>query len=312
MNTTELLKDLAGVKRKQVPLWHEMERVKHKHAIKVRSCGSYLELREWLDHDGKCTVQTANFCKKAVICNLCAIRRSAKLCKAYEAKILEVMSDPKNANLFPVMITLTVKNEEDCAERFEHLKQSFTKLKKKANNWKLRKTKDCAPPEFAKVKGGVSSYEVKVGKGGKWHPHMHLFALLECRIDPYALSREWLEITGDSKIIDVRACKNGVLPALIEVLKYATKFSAMAPAEILEVERVVKGTRLCNPLGILRGVHAEEIDHDEQLDGDYIDYIAHFLYSKNGYNIKQKKEVHEDVKAEVRRRLDEEQATRYR
>jgi len=308
LNTTELIKDLARVKRKQAPLWEEMRRRNHKHSIKVRGCGSYLELREWLEHDGQCTVQTANFCKKSVICNLCAIRRSAKLCKAYEAKILEVLSDPHHVNLKPVMITLTVKNEDDCRERFLHLKHSFRKLTRKASDYKRRKNKEGAPPEFCKVSGGVYSYEVKRGRGGKWHPHLHIFALLENWIDCEALSQEWEEVTGDSKIIDVRECQGGILKGLIEVLKYTTKFSEMSPADILTVEETVQGATLVNPLGILRGVQVEELDHDEQLDGDFIDYIALFMYQKNGYRLKLKRELHDDDEpsAEGARRIEEE------
>lgn len=283
-----------------------MHEVNHPAAVKVRGCGSYLELREWLDHDGKCTVQTANFCKKAVICNMCAIRRSAKLCKAYESKILEVLASPGTAHLKPVMLTVTVKNGEDCRDTFLHLKDSFRRLQRKANDYKRRKNKDGIAPEFVKVLGGVYAYEIKKGKGGKWHPHLHMFALLDDWIDQEKLSREWLEITGDSFVVGVTACKGGVLKGLIEVLKYTTKFSEMSPADILIIEQTVRGANLVAPVGVLRGVKVGEIDHDEQLDGDYIDYIAHFLYSKNGYKLKLKSDVHEDVVSEGQRRMAEE------
>jgi hypothetical protein len=306
LNTSELIKDLARVKRKQAPLWEHMHRVNHPAAVKVRGCGSYLELREWLDHDGQCTVQTANFCKKAVICNLCAIRRSAKLCKAYEAKILEILSRPDSAHLKPVMLTFTIRNRDELHDGFEHLKSSLQKLMKKANNWKQRKTKPEIVPEFVKVLGGVRSFEIKMGKGGRWHPHAHIFALLDDWIDQEKLSQEWLEITGDSFVVGVTACKGGILKGLIEVLKYTTKFGDMTPAQILEVAEETRNAQLSSPFGILRNVKVEEIDHDEQLDGDFIDYIAHFLYSKNGYKLKRKGDVHEDVTAEGERRMEEE------
>ena len=307
LNTTELIKDLAKVKRKQAPLWEHMNTVKHRYYSQVRGCGTYLELREWLDHDGQCTVQTANFCRKSVICNMCAIRRSAKLCKAYESKILQVLSTPEHCHLKPVMLTITVKNGEDCRDTFLHIKNSFRKLQRKATNWKNRMNRDSLiKPEFAKVLGGVYAYEIKTGKGGKWHPHLHMFALIEDWIDQEKLSQEWLELTGDSFVVGVTACKNGILKGLIEVLKYTTKFSEMKPADILTIEETVRGTTLTSPVGILRGVKVEELDHDEQLDGDFIDYIAHFLYSKNGYRLKLKSEIHEDTIAEGERRIQEE------
>lgn len=288
-----------------------MQRVNHPAAVKVRGCGSYLELREWLEHEGKCTVQTANFCKKAVICNLCAIRRSAKLCKAYEAKILELYADPKNANLKPVMLTFTIKNRDELHDGFQHLKSSLQKLMKKSADYKRRKNKSETPPEFVKVLGGVRSFEIKKGKGGKWHPHAHIFALLDDWIDQPKLSQEWLEVTGDSFVVGVTACKDGLLKGLIEVLKYTTKFGDMAPAEVLEVAAETRNAQLTSPFGILRGVQYEEIDHDEQLDGDFIDYIAIFMYQKKGYRLKLKREFHDDESpgAEGLRRMNEEAET---
>jgi hypothetical protein len=308
LNTSELIKDLAKVKRKQTPLWEHLRQERHALAHRVRSCGSYLELREWLDHDGQCTVQSANFCKKATLCNMCAIRRAAKLTKAYESRISQVMQQPGNEHLTPVMITITIKNREDFAEGFNHLKQSFTKLMKKASDYKRRKNKLGAPPEMAKVRGGVYSYEFKIGKGGKWHPHLHMFALLDCYIDQPAFSREWLEITGDSFVVGVTECKGGILPGLIEVLKYSTKFSDMTPAQTVEVYEKTKGRTLVSPVGILRGVSVEDLDSDEQLDGDFIDYVAIYLYQKNGYRLKLKRDLHEDdeVSEEVQKRLKEE------
>lgn len=308
MNTTELIKDLAKVKRKQAPLWGYMAEVKHELTQKVRSCGSYLELREWLDHDHQCTVQSANFCKKPTLCNTCAIRRAAKMTKAYEQRINQIMEAQDNAHLVPVMLTITIKNRDDFFEAFMHLKNSFTKLMKKANNWKIRKNKPEICPEFVKVVGGVYSYEFKVGKGGKWHPHLHMFALIDEYIDQQALSDQWLEVTGDSFVVGVTECKNGILAGLIECLKYSTKFSDMTPEQTVRVYEQTKGKTLLSPVGILRGIKVEDIDSDEQLDGDFIDYVAHYLYSKNGYRLKLNTDVHQDVVEEGQRRIEEEKS----
>ena len=295
MKTTELLKDLAKVKRKQAPLWEHLGKVEHPAFFKIRACGAYLELREWLDHEGKCTVQTANFCKNHVMCNMCAIRRSARLCQAYEAKALQVLGDPKTAHLMPVMITLTIKNRDDLDDAFNHLKHSFTKLLKRSNNQKSRKVKPPVMDELTKSAGGVYAFEIKKGRAGQWHPHIHFFALLEDYIDQEKLSNEWLDITGDSFVVGVTACKNGILKGMIEVLKYTTKFSEMKPHEIVEISNMSRNRILCAPVGILRGIKVKPMDQDDQLDGAYIDYIAHFLYRKNGYKLKLKAEVHETV-----------------
>lgn len=206
---------------------------------------------------------------------------------------MQVLGDPQNAKLKPVMITITIKNKDDIHEAFDHIKHSFTKLMKRANNHKNRKNPPLVMDEFCKVVGGVYAFEIKKGKGGKWHPHIHFFALLNDYIDQEKLSSEWFDITGDSFVVGISECKKGILKGLIEVLKYTTKFSEMKPAEIVEISNMAKNRTLCSPVGILRGVKVQPIDEDTQLDGAYIDYIAHFMYRKNGYKLKLKAEVHE-------------------
>ena len=44
-------------------------------------------------------------------------------------------------------------------------------------------------------------------KTGEWHPHVHMFALLDTWIDQEHLSETWHEITGDSFIVDIRRVK---------------------------------------------------------------------------------------------------------
>ena len=44
-------------------------------------------------------------------------------------------------------------------------------------------------------------------KTGEWHPHVHMFALLDTWIDQEHLSETWHEITGDSFIVDIRRKK---------------------------------------------------------------------------------------------------------
>jgi hypothetical protein len=218
------------------------------------------------------------------------------------------MQEPGNEDLIPVMLTITIKNRDDFTDAYNHLRQSFTKLLKKANNWKMRKNKPELVPEFVKVIGAVYSFEFKIGKGGQWHPHLHMFAMVEDYIDQPKLSSEWFEITCDSFVVGVTECKNGILSGLIEVLKYSTKFSDMTPAQTVEVFEKTQRRALVSPLGILRQVPLGDFDSDEQLDGDFIDYVAHYLYRKNGYKLKLKADVHDDVKEEASRRLAEEKA----
>ena len=41
----------------------------------------------------------------------------------------------------------------------------------------------------------------------EWHPHIHMFALLDDWMDQEQMSKTWHEITGDSFIVDIRKVK---------------------------------------------------------------------------------------------------------
>jgi hypothetical protein len=191
------------------------------------------------------------------------------------------------------MLTFTIKNREDITDALNHLKLNFGKLWKRSRNQLRRVNPPESYDELCKVAGGVYSIEIKRGKGGLWHPHIHMFALLTGYVDQDKLSQEWLEMTGDSFIVGVTKCDNGIMAGLIEVLKYTTKFSEMEPVDIVEIADCAQGKTLTSNLGILRGVAVDIGSADDQLDGDYIDYIAHFMYRKNGYRLKLKAEVHD-------------------
>ena len=44
-------------------------------------------------------------------------------------------------------------------------------------------------------------------KTGEWHPHIHMFALVDNWIDQQEFSEYWHSLTGDSMVVDVRRAK---------------------------------------------------------------------------------------------------------
>ena len=44
-------------------------------------------------------------------------------------------------------------------------------------------------------------------KTGEWHPHIHMFALVDQWIDQQEFSEYWHSVTGDSMVVDVRRAK---------------------------------------------------------------------------------------------------------
>lgn len=242
---------------------------------RVRSCGDYLIFRHYFTID-EVRLHGARLCMKHLLCPLCAIRRGAKAMKAYLDR-WEVIQAEKPL-LRPFLVTLTVKDGDDLAERFQHLHKSQREL------WKRRQRGRGSVLDG--VQGAVWSYEVKRGSGsGKWHPHLHMIALAETMPDQAQLSREWHDITGDSFIVDVRPISQAdPVSGFIEVFKYAVKFSDQPPADTWHCFQTLKGKRLLDSAGCFRGVEVPEQLTDEVLDGlPYVDLF--YRYLSGGYTL---------------------------
>jgi hypothetical protein len=136
------------------------------------------------------------------------------------------------------------------------------------------------PSVMGHILGSVGSYEFKKGKGsGLWHPHSHEIALLEPCFDFHPmvikgkdvlvpvdfqqrLSAEWLDVTKDSFIVDVRrldistdeAFKNGVA----EAFKYSLKFNDLDIEDQVHAYSVLRGRRLLFSYGCLRNVEISD------------------------------------------------------
>lgn len=246
-------------------------------ARRVNKCGSYLLFRHYLEPD-LVRLHAAEFCKKHLLCPLCAIRRGAKALDAYLTR-WEVIRTEKAA-LRPFLVTLTVKDGPDLAERFRHLKGSFQRLQRRANRQRGNSA-------WEAVKGAVWSYEVKKGKGsGAWHPHLHAIALCEAPPSQARLSREWHELTGDSFIVDVRPIEGDPAEGFMEVFKYAVKFADMTPAQTVEAWRTLRGIRLLDSGGLFRGVEVPEELTDEPLEGPFVEWLYRWFQGR-GYGITQ-------------------------
>jgi len=243
---------------------------------RVHTCGDYLLFRHFFTVD-QVRLHAAQFCKKHLLCPLCAIRRGAKALAAYLARFEVVKA--QNPCLKPFLITLTVKDGEDLKERFDHLKKAQHEL------WKRKhRGRGCA---LGGVAGAVWSYEVKRGQGsGLWHPHLHMVALAEDQPDQEQLSSEWHQITGDSFIVDVRPIsQDDPVSGFIEVFKYAVKFSEQGPEDTVHAWETLRGRRLLASSGKFRGVEVPEelTDSVEDLDGlPFVDLFYRFIGGK-GY-----------------------------
>lgn len=240
-------------------------------AERLRTCGDYLVFRHYTTVD-LVRLHGARLCMKHLLCPLCAIRRGAKALAAYLAR-WECISAEKRL-LRPFLVTLTVKDGPDLAERFQHLQKAQHELWKRKHRGR--------GSALDGVAGAVWSYEVKRGAGsGQWHPHLHMIALAEIEPDQAQLAAEWRNITGDSFIVDVRPIDQAdPASGFIEVFKYAVKFSDQPAADTVHAWQVLGGKRLIGSAGCFRGVEVPEelTDDAEGLEGlPFITLFYRFL-----------------------------------
>lgn len=240
-------------------------------ANRLSGCGNYLLFRHFFTID-TVKLHAASFCMKHLLCPLCAIRRGAKALGAYLDRFEALKRS--SARLRPFLVTLTVKDGPDLAERFKHLHDSQREL------WKRKQRRRGSVLDG--VEGAVWSYEVKRGNGsGLWHPHLHMIALAEVAPDAERLSREWHQITGDSFIVDVRPIsQDDPASGFVEVFKYAVKFSDQEPADTVHAWETLAGKRLLGSAGCFRGVEIPEDltdDPGDYLGLPYVDLLYRYL-----------------------------------
>lgn len=251
---------------------------------KLDDCGSWLLFRHWYLDDIHRLI--AGFtCKLWLLCPACAMRRAARYVMEYTPKILQLVEE--NPGCTPLLITRTVRNGPDLGERFFHLSESHKKMLRRRRNASLSKVRNPSVMRF--ILGSVGGYEFKKGRNsGEWHPHSHEIALLSpdagfefvelvrkgktVRVPlefENRLREEWLEVTGDSHMIDVRAVDASdvreLFKAVCEAFKYALKMNELTVEDQIYAYRVLAGRRLVFSYGLLRGVEvtdslADDID----------------------------------------------------
>lgn len=258
------------------PYFQHLQKVERR----MSTCGHYLGFRHYFTVD-QVRLTAARFCKDHLLCPLCAVRRGSKMVETLVSKHAVVMAE--NPGLKMYMLTLTVKNGPDLAERHQHLKSSYQTLLDRRRDYKK---KGWGLTEFAKIEGGVGSYEV-TNRGNGWHPHLHLMIFTKQRINVAALKREWAEITGDSHVLRIDPARNPEDPAqdFLEVCKYALKFGDLTPEQNLDAYESLHGRRLIVSFGVFWGVKIPEQLTDDPLDGlPYFDMVYNFV-AGSGYNL---------------------------
>ena len=256
----------------------------------LTSCANYLVFHDYHTIDQRKLVK-ARTCKQHLVCPFCAKRRAGKMMAQYVQKIDQVLSE--SPSLKPIMITLTVKNGSDLAERFNHMNSALKRLLERRRDWIK---KGWGKTEFRKLDGLVYSCEFTFNPDTGWNPHVHILTLAHDWIDREALSSEWKSVTGDSFIVDVRRIKNkstnidsgsDMLAGIAEVMKYALKFSDLPPDQVWTAYTTLRGKRLMGSVGSLRGVQIPDSLLDDPLeDLPYTELFYIFSRSQRTYHLK--------------------------
>lgn len=252
----------------------------NKLANTIDGCANYLLFKNYFTV-GKVRLTKASFCKKHKLCPMCAIRRSAKHVKSYMDRYELILKENPDYTL--VMVTLTVKNGNDLRERYEHLERSFRLYQSRRRNYFKRYQ---GFNELCKLHGAVYSYEI-TNKGNGWHPHIHVLALISKgeEVNQKQLSKEWLDITKDSKIVDARPVYGEISRGFIEVLKYAMKFSDLTLELNFEAYDTLLGKKMLGSFGAFRGVKIPQCYADEELEKLPYFEVLYQYFDKCGYSI---------------------------
>ena len=269
-----------------------------KAATKLKGCGQFLLFRNYYTID-QIKLEKFHVCGQHLLCPMCAGIRAARSMNRYIQRIEEIMR--QNRKLKPVLITLTVKNGEDLKERFEHLTGSFKTLLQRYRDFKK---KGRGFNQFCKIDGGFYTTEYTFNnKTNQWHPHIHIFALLNDWIDQEELAETWHDITLDSYIVDVRRVRKtkeeGYSKAVAEVCKYALKFSDLSTEKTFQAFLTLKGKRLTGSFGSMHGVKIPEKATDDMPTEElpYLELLYRFVFGERSYyNL----EITKDVKPNKR------------
>lgn len=250
----------------------------------ITECGDWMRFRDYYTV-GQIKLSGSNFCRKHLVCSLCAIRRASRLMASYLERYQVIRKTRPEISAH--LATLTVRNSHDLGEVLSHLLDSLRLLNRRRNNKRQ-------PSIMHTVVGGVYSVELTHDPVTGWHPHVHAIWL---SADPamheqsatFRLRAEWEQITHDSFMCDIRPIAQDLdLPPDIdphakgfaEVFKYAMKPSELGTDKLIEAYPHLAGKRLIGSFGLFRGVPEPDDLADDltSLDGlPYEEFLARFV-----------------------------------
>lgn len=208
---------------------------------RFQNCGSGLWLR--VNPQGTELSLACNACGDRW-CSACQVQRAGEIA----ANLASFMNDETCR-----FLTLTRRHSNaPLGDQIDSLYACFSNLRRR-RWWRDN------------VTGGAAFLEIKLSPNtGGWHVHLHA-VVVGHYLDQRKLSSEWLAVTNDSSIVDVRAIADQPSRARY-VTKYVTKPADSSvyndPSKLDEFVLSIKGRRLCFTFGTWRGKELEETGTD--------------------------------------------------
>lgn len=157
-------------------------------------------------------------------------------------------------------ITLPVKTNGDFRKAVEKGGKCLTKL---WNNYLFEGTKG-----RRKYKKGneVLSGLVAAFEFGPENGNLHIHCIYYGRYIPQKeLSREWLKLTDDSYVVDVRAVKQDPRKGMIETIKYITDFNKVNAEKLVDYFEALKGKRRIRTFGVFYGINFKDKNKEKPI-----------------------------------------------
>jgi hypothetical protein len=149
-----------------------------------------------------------NFTCEFRLCPDCSRRRSRKLQSKYLPPMQAFVLHNK---VTPVHLVLTQTHRKETRKQSAaRIRNSFTKLTRRSF-WKDN------------FKGGTWSLEFTKDKNGLHHTHLHIIGFRRTFFAVELLRAEWLAVTGDSHVLNLKQRIEDIASWLQEVVKYFSK-----------------------------------------------------------------------------------------
>lgn len=231
------------------------------------NCGTFVEYK-----GGK--VNRANFCRER-FCPLCQHRRSLKM---YSEILKKLNSFELKYSCIHCVLTIPNCDINDLLSKIQLLFSASSRLFKSYTAWK-------GIGRFLEV-----SYSVDTDT---YHPHLHCIVLVlpsyfhsRYYVSHEKLREDWGKLVGVPNVQVHLSAKGEDKSLIAEVAKYCTKPYAATSSDyefsrLLDVFEVIKGKRLVQFYGALKGIKLEDLDDTLVLEDSEEHTITPLVWDRN-------------------------------